>query len=453
MTSSQPKIDIKSLQRASREPVVQALSGFAGKPVNCWLPPGQPGATGQFLTTRGKPYSTYAKFKKKFTPQQVLDVLAATGPSHCLDGWTFLSRALAALLSGDTHTARHLAYYAQLRSALSLLHCHGIGIFNGVNFAVDTSGTPHCIDDDPHKQGSGTHSAAWAALCAWADHIDTANVFLNSVQFRGVSLRDCIDAVWPSAVAPLLVSKIIETWGVDLKRSAEERESRNISSYCAHAFNEAASNLSFRLDLVQSIWRGLEPDGRGGFPTLDRHLLRRFLELMKEEHSKITTPPTPPTPPHNFWDTAFPRLDPKVRAFVTQDFLEHKEQPSDLPVFSHADSSQPGDVHAMVSRALLLLRTATAVVRSAFVDAQFNPLANNLQPWFNTVGVDRGFWSDNQPPERFEDLWDVVSYAVEDLAEHVSTNLSDQFSFFASLRAQSVFLSQTERACIWGVGV
>jgi len=386
MTSSQPQIDIASLRRASREPVIQALSGFAGKLVNHWLPPGHPGATGQFLNANGKPYISYATLTQKFTTQQVLDVLAATGPSHCLDGWTFLSRALAALLSGDTHTTRHLAYYAQLRAALSLLHCHGIGIFNRVNFVVDASGALHHIGTNrPTKAGLGTHSAAWAALSGWADQMGTASVFLKSVEFRGVSLLECIDAVWPSAVAAPLVSKVIDEWGVDLKRSAEEHESRNISSYCAHAFNAADSKLSSRLALVQSIWHGLEPDGGGGFPSLDRHLLRKFLELMKAEQSKIT-------PQHNLWKTAFPRLDPRVRAFVTQDFIERVEQPSDLLVFSHADSTQPGDVHAMVCRALLLPRSATAVVRSACLDAQFDLPADDLQPCFHTVGLDTGLW-------------------------------------------------------------
>ena len=456
MNTSQPKLDIASLGRASRDPVIQALSGFAGKPVNDWLPTGHPTATGQFLKANGKPYSSYTALIGTFTSQQILDVLAATGPSHCLDGWTFLSRALAALLSGDTHTARHLAYYAQLRAALSLLHCHGIGIFNRVNFAVDASGTLYHIGTNrPTKSGPGTHAAAWDALQGWADQMATARIFLNSVKFRDVSLQDCIDAVWPSAVGSPLVSKVIEIWGVDLKRSAEvgvalsllrQHESRNISSYCAHAFNAADSQLSSRLELVQSIWRGLEPDGGGGFPSLDRHLLRKFLELMKQEQSKISSQ-------QNLWQTAFPRLDPRVKEFATQDFLERIEHPTDLLVFTHADSIQPGDVHAMVSRALLLLRSATSVVRSAFVDAQFDRAAEDFRTWIDTVGIDRGFWSANQPPEEFADLWDEVSYAVTDLDQYVATNLGDQLSFAGSLRDQFVFLSQTERACIWGVGV
>ena len=170
------------------------------------------------------------------------------------------------------------------------------------------------------------------------------------------------------------------------------------------------------------------------------------MELMTQEQSKIASQ-------HHLWQTAYRRLDPQVREFVTQDFLERRESPNDLLVFTHAESTDPGDVLPMVSRALLLLRSATAVVRSAFRDAQFDLEADDLQSWFDTVGIDRGFWSANQPPEELETLWDDISYAIDDLDQYVSTNLGDQLSFVASMRDQVAFLSQAERACIWGVGV
>ena len=79
-------------------------------------------------------------------------------------------------------------------------------------------------------------------------------------------------------------------------------------------------------------------------------------------------------------------------------------------------------------------------------------MADDLQPWFDTVGIDRGFWSNGDPPEHFEDLWDLVSYAVADLGDHVATDLSDQLGVVSVLGEQSILLSQAERACIWGVG-
>ena len=45
---------------------------------------------------------------------------------------------------------------------------------------------------------------------------------------------------------------------------------------------------------------------------------------------------------------------------------------------------------------------------------------DDLQAWFDTVGIDRGFWSANQPPEELEALWDDISYAINDLDQYVS---------------------------------
>ena len=381
MAPPQPPIDISHLQQASRERVIDTLAGFSGAPVTEWLPHGHPANGGQFLKTNGRALTHYPTFRSRFTGQQAGEVLAATSPNHCMDGWTFLSRALGALLAGDTHSARHLAYYAQLRAALSILGCHGIGIFNTINFVVDNSFEVLRLDRrEPRQSGLGTHSAVWEVLRAWAYDPQSAKTLLQSIDFRGVSLSDCIDAIWPSSGSAPLAARVIETWGFDLMRASFERESRNISSYSAHVFNPASSNLPVRLELVRDIWLCLEPDGRGGFPSLDRHLLRKFLELMQAEQSKIVSQ-------SSLWSSNFVKLDPTIREFVSLDFLERADEPADLSVFSHAGSKTVGDVHAMICRALLLLRIATSIVRTTFVEAGFEPLADKVRPWIEPVGI------------------------------------------------------------------
>ena len=374
--------------------------------------------------------------------------MAATAPSHCLDGWTFLSRALGALLAGDAHTTRHLAYYAQLRAALSILGCNGIGIFNAINFAVDNSlGLRRLENRNPRRRGLGTHTAAWDVLEVWASEPQTAKTFLQSIRFRDVSLSDCIDAIWPSSALAPLAAKVIETWGVDLQRAAEDHESRNISSYAVHVLNQANSSLPERLELIHDLWIGLQPEGQGTLPHLDRHLLRKFLELAWDIWSKTFGIRTKQSP----WSAGFLKLDPIIQGFVSTDFLNRIDEPSDPIVFFHADNNSPGDVHGMVCRALLLLRTATSIVRTAFIDAGFQPLADNVPPWFEVVGIDRGFWSDNELPENIADLWSEVGYAVSELAESMSSKPSNQWEFTTTGSTQAVFLSQAERACMWAV--
>ena len=441
---ARPQISLASLRLASREPVVNALAGFAGRSVDTWLQNIPQARAGQFLGGGGRALRDYRRFRNRFSDRQISEVLAATSPSHCMDGWTFLSQALAALLSGDTHTARHLAYYAQLRAALSILGCNGIGIFNTLNFAIDTSPSVHRLESvRPRERGLGTHTAVWEVLQLWASDRQSAISFLESVSFRGVSLSDCLDALFPSSPPTPLVARVIETWGVDLRHSAAEHESRNISSYAAHAFNRAPSNLRVRLELVRDIWLSLAPDGGGGFPSLDRHLLRRFLELMRTQH------PTS-KPKGGFWNARFRDLDPTIRQFASQPFLMGVDEPGDPLVLSSA-SGPPGDVHAMICRGVLFLRIATSIVHAAFVDAGFFPLEANVPPLFEQVGEARGFWARGQMPNDFMDLWTDVELAVTDLDDSISFGPADQHGFLDSFAGHAGFLSQTERACMWAL--
>src|SRR5687767_9228022 len=47
--------------------------------------------------------------------------------SHALDGWRYLAHAATALLNASRRTCIHLAYYAELRAARSILGACGIG--------------------------------------------------------------------------------------------------------------------------------------------------------------------------------------------------------------------------------------------------------------------------------------------------------------------------------------
>ena len=445
MTSRDLRIDVAKLRLASRNLVIEALSDFYEKPADQWLPPEHAAKTGEFLDSQGKGLTDYRIFTKNYAEQEVIEVVAATAPNHCMDGWTFLSRALGALLAGDTHTARHLAYYAQLRAGLSILGCNGIGIFNTINFVVDDTGELHRLDmKKPQEKGLPTHSAVWEVLQHWAGEPQTAREFAQAFKFRGVSLFDCIGAIWPSSASAPLISEVMGRWGIDLRRATDDHKRRNISSYAAQAFNPASSNIPTRLELIHDIWLCLEPDGRGGFPSLDRHLLRQFLEFMRDAQEKATGRRV-------VWSCEFSKLDPSIQEFISLEFLERTEERADLTVFTQATKRSVGEVHAMICRALLLLSTATATVRTAFADAGFEPLAYNLRPWFERVGIARGFWSDDGEPEEIAELWDDVGFAVLDLADWITSNPADQEEFLKSLSTQAVMLSQTERACMWGV--
>ena len=435
--------DLSQLQRASRDPVINKMSSFSARPPNQWLGSTHEAAQGQFLKSNRRPFSSYAEFQSQFTDDRIVDVLATTAPHHCLDGWGYLARALGSLLAGDAHAARHLAYYAQLRAALSILHSNGVGVFNGLNFVADQSGVIHRVDSNTQQaRGVGTHGAAWPLIENWAAEPGNARVFMDCVQFRGVSLSDCVTTIWSTSVAAPVVSKIVSSWGVDLQHSANDRNWRNVSSYDAHALNPAPSNFAGRLELVRDLWLSLEPDGLGGYPKLDQHLLRNFLEILKKDRTR-------PVANKRLWDSGLKKLDSQILSFAPVEFLDRQQNPNELPVIKVAATGVPGDVHAMLCRALLLIRTATSIVRTALIEAGFAPLEDSLMPWFEIVGLQRGFWQKNSQPGGVEELWDEIDDALFNLSNSL-TSLTDQLLFLRTLSPQTDYLSQAERACMWG---
>ncbi|MCY4101346.1 MAG: hypothetical protein OXF46_10575 [Rhodobacteraceae bacterium] len=150
-------------------------------------------------------------------------------------------------------------------------------------------------------------------------------------------------------------------------------------------------------------------------------------------------------------------LDPVILEFASEDFLLRKSEPTELLIFSLAQK-QAGNIHAMISRALILLRLSTGVVHSLFHEAGFDPEEGHLQSLFDTFGIDRGLWSANQHPEEVDDLWSEVKESLQLLEKCLSKKPVDQYSFvnyfseFDQAGENLLFLSQAERACIWGLG-
>src|SRR5262249_16005771 len=68
--------------------------------------------------------------------KQLAQYIAASGFLHLVDGWSYLGRSVQSLLRGDPHRAIHLAYYGELRAAMSILATEGIGVFNRNHFVV-----------------------------------------------------------------------------------------------------------------------------------------------------------------------------------------------------------------------------------------------------------------------------------------------------------------------------
>lgn len=98
--------------------------------------------------------------------------IAASVALHCADGWSYLGRALECHACGDGEAASHLAYYAELRAAMSLLAAEGQGIFNTQHIIVDSHRNCRPIS----RLHFGTHEVAWFAFKTWAFQHSSADL-------------------------------------------------------------------------------------------------------------------------------------------------------------------------------------------------------------------------------------------------------------------------------------
>jgi hypothetical protein len=378
--------------------------------------------------------------------------IAASSVLHCADGWSYLGRAINSLLRGDPHRVVHLAYYAELRAALSLLACEGIGVFSRSHFVIDGSQSARKL---PALQG--THVAAWSYLKYWSTLRRSGDLFSDVISPGGVSLSEWFHPVGgvDSIVRPK-ARHWFGQWSMDLARFSEDRDARNESSYRPDGiptpwYVSPAGALSLATDL----WEACEPSSVSLFDGIDRHILR----MTAESSFSATQGATPAQRPQEFSHYVDSIVDPLAldspSSASWKAFLSRQTAPDDPSIFSNS-TGDPLDRlvghAAILSRATLLLRLATGatqkLIRSAGVSGE------KLEFWWHQLGTNRGFWDGTKDRSELLDLWDDIKVLFEDIQEfRDNVPPADQtFQMIGSRLPQVVAgLGGCERVAIWSL--
>jgi hypothetical protein len=434
-------IRIAVLQSADRGHVLAALSGFANRPVTHWCAAPHPANNGQLPS-----WNKWASV----TPQQAIDGVAATIPNHCIDGWSYASRSLSALLAGDGHAARHLAYYAQLRAGLCILANLGVGIFNRTNFVVTAAGAIERLDDPPTRRpngpGLGTHDIVWEALKELTSNVQTARRLLELITVRGSSLKDCIDAIWPGVSAVGAAVSLIEAWGLDLKRGKDEHQHRNISSYAPQEMNPLGALAPDALNFVRSFWNLFEPTSGACFDCLDRFMLR---SLLLKQHRTVTGN-------QNYTAGAiasrYSELPASIQSLASVEFLCNSQQPRNPLLLQLANSTtSPAQPAEMLARAFLLLRAATTLTQDSLQTAGITCNAGDLRPWLDPIAVARGFWPPANPLADPLDLWVDVQEALSDFDLSINPEPTSLGDWRMRGAVCLPTICEAERVAIWSL--
>ena len=334
------------------------------------------------------------------------EYIAFSIPLHLADGWVFLARAFDAIKAGDSRSAVHMAYYAELRAAMSLLASEGVGIFNYRHVAI---GPNYVAMDYPHLP---THAATWELLETWGNDPNRSSSILDAIKVERRSINEWFNEVnIISSVQHVVASEWLKEWSLDLSIFVEDRNLRNEVSYRPSRIVQSTNTVPLKDQVIDPLllaWDPIQPSSDRGGALVDQDLLALALSLAHDR----------PNLSQSQWEQF---VDQNLSA-ASNSLRSYLKDPSNWvhDIFTWAqDTAIPPKVNSVLSRATLLLRIANAVC--ALKLDQANVMKDDLRFWWDSLGQDCGYWTPGDEPDVFADLWGDVSNAIQDVSHVLQT--------------------------------
>lgn len=360
-------------------------------------------------TKRGRPL---ARDKHK----DLAAYVGASSPAHVIDGWSFLGRALDSAVRGDTYSAAHFAYYAELRAAMALLASEGIGIFSRRHAAVGMSDTtPFPKKPEFANNSEGTHRIIWPVFRFWSSLRRASDLLDELIQPGQIRLSTWLAAMKCPVPVRAVGQRWLSSWGLDLETVSDDHDIRNLASYRPSEFRYApAAGTGTIAEFVSSLWALFEPGRDRRFHGIERHLLR----------SAWRTGGGNAPSPNDIERIGLSAAEAENWA----DFLSSADDPSPLKFAEASTPIEDPSCHLrMISRAALLLFVASGAARQLLHNAGYS--AETIGFWWKKHGVDRGLWATDDIPDDPMDAWADIALAMEDLAswrnENIDASLRD----------------------------
>ena len=366
------------------------------------------------------------------------EYIAYSIPLHVADGWVFLARAFDAIKAGDGDSAAHLAYYAELRAAMSLLASEGIGIFRDRHVAI---GKNYATKD---LKNQNTHVATWKLIEAWGNDMHRSATVLDAITVEQRSISEWFDeANVSSSVQHIVAGDWLREWSLDLSIFLGDRDLGNEVSYRPRRIihNTSGPVVSSQvIDPLLGAWSPLQPSSDNGGVQVDQDLLALALSRARDPQSLSQLQW------EQFVDQQMADASDNLRAYL-------KSPTSGVHnIFTWAqDASVPPKVNSVLSRATLLLRIANAVCAQKL--GQANVMKDDLRFWWDSLGQDCGYWTPGDEPDTFKDLWADVSEAIGEIDGDIQKKgFPHSMWEVHQLLGTAVTLTQHPRALFWLLG-
>lgn len=300
--------------------------------------------------------------------------LAAEQLIHLIEGWRYIASATNAMLSHAGDQALHLAYYAELRAAMSLFSWSGIRVKQCSYYYLDSQGKQKKLDNQK------THAAVWGLWKEWVKRPDAMSLFNDGIRLHpSVSLGDVVGSVRYVNTAATL-----SNWGVDLWDATRDRNARNTSSYEAKLASKSLVTMEKKyVDLVLDLWRLFLSDGFS--LSFDAALINHIVAdaIPKLIHQSQCNPK--PTAQEQLADIA-------ISIFATTGVEEvdilRRLNPSAYsftPFVMAAD--QATNVENVLCRGYFLLRMAMLATKKSIATSPSNSAKKWMENWLFHVGL------------------------------------------------------------------
>lgn len=376
-----------------------------------------------------------------FSDDEMKEYIAASTITHLHDAWSFFGRSIIAILNGDTVSARHMAYYSELRSAMSILATEGIGIFSQYHYFIDADSNSIKL-----PQKAGTHKMVWAILDHWSKQEKAKNLLFNCIKPYNKTLEEWLSAGGFVALNHLS-SDMFKSIGIDLQNLAKDHDIRDRLSYRPSAIHvnthvDWQANYKF----ITNIWKHLEP----GFHSLDLALLKQIIDLLDSTNNieKNNQFINSLLEHMNIAEESKEGLSNYLLSSEVDDVIIKAINVNDTVDDAIADDCNHLDV---ISRAFLLLRIATGANNLLMQEASVD--CSQLDFWWKNIFKSKNIPLENETDEFImDDLWsDIEDIALADIEPWINGSIDDLDTMKRELSYATILLSEGERAMLWGL--
>ncbi len=374
---------------------------------------------------------------------EVKEYTAISTLGHTIDGWSYISNSIQALLSGEPSIAIHLAYYAELRAALGFLATEGILLLNFNQACVDSH------DALFTAALGGTHKATWNIIREWVANNTRSTNVLKYFTYKGKSFEE-LNGFIPylgtlSSLNILIIKEWLKTWCFDIQNYEFDKEGRNYSSYNANlnrSFNPIT--LKEKLESINEFWSALQP-GTDSFDILDRYLFSLYLT---EIYSKISSATITK---EAFLDKFFQNSGMTPDIALKDIFINNKKHlllqtAIDTQIDPVTNEIMPLTI---IARALLFLRFCSGA--NSYFLKKHNISRTEINFYIEKIGSEFGIW--DIPFTDLKDLWIDIEVIIQDFQNFFTSgtpvniyNLRKDINYFE-------VYTQFSRVSLWGLGI